>query len=179
MSEQVDILLHRADQARRDHRPADAKPELEKALDTCRRSGTKVDLARILKALGQVERDMRHPEIALPLYEEAASIYRSEDDALALAHTIRHVGDIQQNLALFKAAEGNYREALAIYRAHPETSKLDLANAIRGLAILTFDTGKNEEAKLLWHEARELYAAVNVEPGVKESSRRLALLETR
>lgn len=73
-------------------------------------------------------------------------------------------------------AEANYREALAVYRGHPDTSPLDLANAIRGLAILASDTGKNEESRALWQEAHDLYAAVNVEPGVKESSRRLAML---
>ena len=133
----------------------------------------------MLKALGQVERDMGNPEIALPLYEEAVTIYRDRDQPLALAHTIRHVADMQQDLGRAELAEGNYRQALAIYRGRPETSPLDLANAVRGLAILASDTGKNEEARALWQEAHDLYAAVNVEPGVKESSRRLAVLASK
>ena len=52
----------------------------------------------------------------------------------------------------------------------------DLANAIRPLAILKFDAGETNEARSLWEETRKLYAAVNVEAGVTESSRRLALL---
>ncbi len=178
MSDGIETLLDRALKARREDRSVDAKRDLEEALDICRLSGTKRDLARTLKALGQIERDMGHPEAALPLYEEAASIYRAENDSLALAHTIRHVADIQRGLGLLDQAEPRYREALAIYRAHPETSMLDLANAIRGLAILTFDTGKSEEAKALWQEAHDLYAAVDVQAGVNESSRRLALLES-
>jgi hypothetical protein len=51
-----------------------------------------------------------------------------------------------------------------------------LANAIRGLAILLDDSGEADEARALWQEARELYASVNVEAGVAESSRRLAKL---
>lgn len=136
-------------------------------------------MAITLKALGQIERDMHHPETALPLYEEAVSIYRDEDDPLALAHTIRHVADIQQGLAQLDFAELRYREALAIYRTQPETSKLDLANTIRGLAILTFDTGRTDEAKVLWQEAHDLYSAVDVKAGINESSRRLALLASR
>ncbi|MFZ0802782.1 MAG: hypothetical protein WBQ09_08105 [Terriglobales bacterium] len=52
-----------------------------------------------------------------------------------------------------------------------------MANAIRGFAILKGDSGEVKEATLLWQEAKELYAAVKVEAGVAESSRRLALLE--
>jgi hypothetical protein len=54
-----------------------------------------------------------------------------------------------------------------------------LANAIRGLAILKHDSGAVGQAKLLWTEARDLYAIVNVNEGVAESSRRLALLSQR
>jgi tetratricopeptide (TPR) repeat protein len=179
MADQLKTLVNQAQQARREHRFADAKRDLEKALQLCRRSGAKQDLARTVKALGQIERDMHHAQAALLLYEQAVSIYRLENDPLALAHTIRHVADIQQELAQLELAELRYREALAIYRTHPETSKLDLANTIRGLAILTFDTGRTDEAKALWQEAHDLYAAVDVQAGVNESSRRLALLAGR
>lgn len=179
MSSKIDAILRSARQARNEHRLQDAKCALLDGMEACRQTGQKAELALVLKALGQIERDMGNPEIALPLYEEAVMIYRDQDQPLALAHTIRHVADIQQDLGRAELAEGNYREALAIYRDHPETSPLDLANAIRGLAILASDTAKNEEARALWQEAHDLYAAVNVEPGVKESSRRLAVLASR
>jgi tetratricopeptide (TPR) repeat protein len=176
MSSEIDAILLTARQARNEHRLQDAKCTLLDGMERCRQTGQQADLALMLKALGQIERDMGNPEVALPLYEEAVSIYREQYQSLALAHTIRHVADIQRGLGRTEVAEANYREALAIYRGHPETSLLDLANGIRGLAILTFDTGKREEAAALWQEAHDLYAAVNVEAGVKESSRRLALL---
>ncbi|HET9183166.1 MAG TPA: hypothetical protein VFP59_13600 [Candidatus Angelobacter sp.] len=69
--------------------------------------------------------------------------------------------------------------ASPFYRDHAETDALDLGNAICGLAILMFDTGKDDEAKALWLEALNLYASVNVQAGVNESSRRLALLAGR
>lgn len=180
MSSQINTLLEQALGARREDRPEDARRALLEAEKICRTSGTRAELARTLKALGQIERDMGQTEAALSLYQEAVVIYRSEPDALALAHTIRHVADIQRNLGRNLLAEPNYREALAIYRSHPEADALDLANAIRGLAILTFDSGRNnEEARALWQEARDLYASVNVQAGVNESSRRLALLASR
>jgi tetratricopeptide (TPR) repeat protein len=176
MSIEIDAILHAARQARTEHRFQDAKSALVEGLGACRQAGQKTELALMLKALGQIERDMGNPEFALPLYEEAVSIYRAANQPLALAHTIRHVADIQRDLERRELAEPNYREALAIYRVHLETSPLDLANAVRGLAILVSDAGRNREARALWQEAHDLYAAVNVEPGVKESSRRLALL---
>jgi hypothetical protein len=45
-----------------------------------------------------------------------------------------------------------------------------LANAIRPLAILKERAGEVEEAIHLWRQARDLYAAVNVQAGVAESS---------
>jgi tetratricopeptide (TPR) repeat protein len=176
MSIEIDAILLTARKARNEHRLQDAKSALFDGVEKCRQTGQLAELPLVLKALGQIEHDMGNPEGALPLYEEAVSIYREHDQPLALAHTIRHVADIQRGLARTELAEANYREALAIYRAHPQTSPLDLANAIRGLALLASDTGKNEEARVLWQEAHDLYAAVNVEPGVKESSRRLARL---
>ena len=67
-------------------------------------------------------------------------------------------------------------EALAIYRAHPETQPLDLANAIRSMAVLKQETGDRRRAIALWSEARELYASLQVDAGVKECTARLAML---
>jgi tetratricopeptide (TPR) repeat protein len=90
-----------------------------------------------------------------------------------LAHTVRHVGDIQRHERRYNLAAPCYEEALAIYRAHEETPQLDLANALRGFALLKEETGDAAGARLLWQEAKELYAAVNVEAGVVESARRI------
>lgn len=177
MSDASDKLLREATQARREDRHADAKRILVEAVDICRKSESRSDLAKALTDLGQIERDLHHNQAALPYYEEALAIYRAEGDALKIAHTVRHVGDIQRNQGHRELAELCYREALNIYRSQERTPSLDLANAIRGLAILTFDAGEAEEAKLLWQEARDLYAGVNVAAGVAESTRRLALLE--
>ncbi|MGA3210657.1 MAG: tetratricopeptide repeat protein [Terriglobales bacterium] len=176
MSEPSEHLLKQAWQARREDRHVDAQRDLEQAVDICRRADDKMALAKTLTALGQVERDLQHNDVACGHYVEAAAIYRANGDALRLAHAIRHIGDIHRHEQRRAPAERCYREALDIYRAHQPTSPLDLANAIRGLAILLDDSGEADEARALWQEARELYASVNVEAGVAESSRRLAKL---
>jgi len=175
----ADELLRLATQARRDNRPADAKRHLLEAANRSREVNARVDLARALASLGEIEWDLHHSDDALQNYEEAAAIYRSEGDVLRLAHTVRHLGDIHRNRRSPDLAEPCYLEALSIYRSHGQTPPLDLANAIRGLAILKGETGEAGEARSLWEEARDLYAAVQVKAGVDESSRRLALLEKR
>ena len=134
--------------------------------------------ARILVEAGYRARREGRLDEALTLYEEAAAEYRSSGEALALAHTVRHVGDIHRQAGRLELAEPHYREALALYRNHPNPPRLDLANAIRPLAILEERAGRADEARRLWTEARELYEAGGVAEGTAESSRRLAGLAT-
>jgi tetratricopeptide (TPR) repeat protein len=179
MSEISDNLLSRASQARREHRLTDAKRDLVEAVDLCRKFGTPAELARALTGLGQIERDLHEIVAVREHYEEAVAIYRAEGDVLKLAHTVRHLGDIHRHEGHRGLAEPCYREALNLYRGDEHTPPLDLANTLRGFAILQDDVGEVEDARLLWTEARDLYSAVNVEAGVAESSRRLAILERR
>jgi tetratricopeptide (TPR) repeat protein len=172
----VDKMLRQASQARREKRFHDAKRDLGEAIEVCRTSGDRLELARVLTTLGQLERDLHHREAAIHHYEEAVAIYRAEGDILRLAHAIRHVGDIQREAKCPQLAEPCYDEALALYRSHAGTAPLDLANAIRGLAILKNDARENTDAIALWQEARALYASADVETGVVESTQRLALL---
>jgi tetratricopeptide (TPR) repeat protein len=177
MADAVDKLLSNALQARREHRHADAKKDLEEAVRLTRTREDHIDLAKALTALGQIERDNGNGDAALQHYEEATAIYRQGSNPLRIAHTIRHVADIHQDEGRLGLAEPLYREALALYLSNQQTPPLDLANAIRGLALLTTSIGRSAEAKALWEEALSLYAAVGVDAGVAESSRRLALLE--
>jgi tetratricopeptide (TPR) repeat protein len=86
------------------------------------------------------------------------------------------VGDILRNQGQLELAVPHYQEALAIYRSHPQTPPLDLANAIRGYALLKAGIGDITEAKQLWQEAGRLYAKVGVQAGVTESEAQIAHL---
>jgi tetratricopeptide (TPR) repeat protein len=176
MSEQSEKLCLRAVAARRENRLDDAKRDLFEAVAACRAERDEVDLANALVGLAQIESDLQHAAEALKNYEEAVAIYRAKNDSQRLAHTIRHVGDIHRRQKRADLAEPCYREALELYRRDETTAQLDLANALRGFALLQEDKGEPLQAKVLWDEARGLYAAVHVREGVAESSRRLALL---
>jgi tetratricopeptide (TPR) repeat protein len=176
MAESIDNLLHEAMRARRERRHEDAKQDLLSAAKLARAGGSPQDLASVLTALGQVERDLNHLDTARNRYEEAAEIHRAEGNQLRLAHAIRHVGDILRHEKQMDRAEACYHEALAIYRNHRDTSPLEMANAIRGMAILSSELGRREQAQALWKEARDLYASAQVVAGVEESERRIAEL---
>jgi tetratricopeptide (TPR) repeat protein len=178
MSDLSDKLLLQGYQARREDRLADAERNFAEAVELCRVDGG-VALARALTGLGQVERDVGRYDVARQHYEEALAIYRAEGDPLKVAHTVRQLGDLHQEEGRPYLAAPCYDEALSLYRHEGRTSVLDLANAIRSFAILKEDTGKAEEARRLWEEAKELYTAVNVKEGVVESSNRLSRLAQR
>jgi tetratricopeptide (TPR) repeat protein len=170
----LDALLAQGRQARRDNRLADARAHYAQAAEVCREAKNAALLAQALTGLGQIERDLNNHDSALKLYSEASALYRKLDSPLALAHTIRHVADILRNQKKLKEAEPCYSEALAIYRSHIETPPLDLANAIRGYALLKDSMGDADEAMHLWSEAKNLYEEAGVQAGVAESESHIA-----
>ena len=176
MSSRAETLLMQGHQARRERRMDDAKRIFAEAVDAARLSKDRPWLAQAYTELGRVERDLREIDAAKRHYEDAAAVYRRLDEPLRLAHTVRHVGDILRGDGQLEQAGPCYRGALEIYRAHPETPPLDLANAVRGYALLQEEIGETTEALALWREARELYAAVNVQAGVDEGDRRIERL---
>jgi tetratricopeptide (TPR) repeat protein len=176
MPESIDELLNKATRARLEQRFGQARRDLAEAIQSSRKQNDRRRLARALGSLARIQRDLHNDEDSLRLYEEAGEIYRELKDRLKLAHTVRHEADILRHMKRFAAAATSYTEALSIYRAHPETPPLDLANALRGFALLKEAVDDTAEAIALWGEAGSLYAEVNVESGVAESARRMALL---
>jgi tetratricopeptide (TPR) repeat protein len=173
MADALEILITSGYKARRDGRLEDARRWFFEAVG---KSSAPADQARSLTALGQIERDLGDNAQALLQYRKAVDIYRGLHSSLMLAHTLRHTGDILSSQALLEEARPCYEEALRIYREHPETPPLDLANAIRGFALLRVAAGENGPARSLWQEARSLYQAEDIQAGVDESDAQLALL---
>ncbi len=175
-SRSLDALFRRARYARQTNRLADAHRELSDAVSLCRQAGLERDLVRALKALGQIERDRGRGNAARQLYQEAAALCREQGDLLGLAHTVRHLGDVHFDAGRLELARPCYEEALQLYRAHEPAPALDFANALRSMAIFQDALENREDAIRLWEEARDLYAAVNVQEGVAESGSRIERL---
>jgi tetratricopeptide (TPR) repeat protein len=176
MHRSLDSPLARGYEARRQRRLDEARTLFAEAVELYQRRNDPPRLAQSFIGLGRTERDLLNTDAALRHYEDAVAIYRTLSEPLLLAHTVRHVGDILQNQAKLELAEPCYREALGIYRCHPETPPLDLANTLRGYALLKGAQGHNQEANSLWQEARTLYMEASVGAGVTESERQMARL---
>lgn len=104
---------------------------------------------------------------------------RHGGDGLRLAHAVRHLADAYCYAGHTTLAEPCYEEALSIYRNRDDGKPLDVANALRGFAVLKDAAGDTEEAQRLWQDAHDLYASVDVPAGIAESAARLALLARR
>ena len=190
MSAAIESLLKEGYQARRAHRLADAKAAFAQAAALSQESENQAFLAQSLTGLGQIERDLGEIEASLQHYQQAVAILRAFDDPLSLAHTIRHVGDILRESNQPAPALPCYEEALTIYRSHPETNTLDLANTLRGYALLQTAFGNIPAAIELWKEAGTLYDQAwrepespwtqsDLAPGIAESETQVALLSSR
>lgn len=151
-----DDLVAQAECARRDGDTIRARDLLRDAISHYRSSNASVALAYALRALGEVERGIDESDGGVAAYEESVAILRGEKLPLKLAHTVRHLADIYRHLGEKDRAERCYDEALAIYRSHPETAPLDLANALRGVAILKCDESH-------WAEAKRIYDAHGID----------------
>jgi tetratricopeptide (TPR) repeat protein len=139
-------------------------------------SGDRPQTAQAHAGLGQIERDRKNIGAALKHYQIAAEFYRKQGNPLALAHTVRHVADILLGEGNLELAQRNYEEAMALYRTNEKTPPLDLANTLRGYALLMGELGHNEEATMLWHETQGLYEQLGIEAGVTECKSHLAFL---
>jgi tetratricopeptide (TPR) repeat protein len=156
-------------------RPHEAARHFRDAIDSARACGDAPALAAALAAFGKAERDLGRSGAALERYEAAAAVLRTLAEPLRLAHVVRHLGDIRVERGELDEAWRPYEEALAIYRSVASPA-LELANALRGYAILHELTGRTEPARELWIEARRLYEMERVQAGVDEAEQRLATL---
>jgi len=164
--------------AKNERRLEDATELFRNALTECGESNSRALRATLCEELAYVERNQREVDAAEKHYREAAEIYRSLDNPLKTAHTIRHAADILREQNKPGDAAALYAESLEIYRMHKETPPLDLANAIRGFALLKEQTGDRTEALNLWREARDIYELTGIGAGVSESGERISLLAT-
>jgi hypothetical protein len=174
MGETFQELFARGYQARRENRIADSRAIFIKGVRSAAEEGDRPSLAEALCGLGQAERDIGNLAAARLHYAGAATLYREIGPPERLAYAIRHEADILREEYQPAEAEPLYLEAATIYRKQGEEAALDLANTLRGLALLTESSAKPDNAKPLWQEARQLYAKCNVKAGVAECDQKIA-----
>ena len=134
------------------------------------------ETAKLYALQGQIEHDEGNREEALSWYEKAAAVHEAIGGKESLAHAIRHVADLNRELGHLEAANEHYLESLEFYRSEENHSPLNLANAIRGLALLREEQEQRTEARILWLEARNLYNTTGIKEGVRECEERMSEL---
>jgi tetratricopeptide (TPR) repeat protein len=174
MSETFQELFARGYQARRENRIADSRAVFIQGVRSAAEQGDRPSLAEALSGLAQAERDIGNLEAAQHHYAGAATLYREIGPPERLAYALRHEADLLRKEDRFAEAEPLYLEAASIYREQGDEAALDLANTMRGLALLAESSGKPDAAKSLWQEARQLYRQCNVQAGVAECDEKLS-----
>ena len=174
MAETFQEQFARGYQARREDRLADSRAIFIKAVRSAAEEGDRPSLAEALCGLGQAERGIGNLEAARHHYASAALLYRQIGPPERLAYAIRHEADILREACLPAEAEPLYLEAEGIYRKQGEPAALDLANTLRGLALVNESLGRPDASRLLFQQARELYAKCNVEACVAECNKKLS-----
>lgn len=121
------------------------------------------DAARSARAGG-------HRAEALAHYTHAVALARTGGDDDTLAYVLRHLSDVAREQGEAANALAASEEAVALYRTHAPDS-LDLANALRLRALALHALDRRVDAHPAWAEARDLYAQLGVDAGVRECER--------
>jgi tetratricopeptide (TPR) repeat protein len=184
--EAAEAAIERGLDARRDKRPDDARAAFAEAADIFQSLGLKAQLAETRTRQAQIERDTRNFAEAFAFQSDAIALERPLGAPRTLAHMLRHAGDILQDWGRHADADPYYDEMIALYKSLADIPPLELANALRSVALHTGFMGERQKSIELWRDVRNRYAAlddqflaltgVRENPGVKEADRRLAAL---
>lgn len=129
--------------------------------------------AELKAAADHARREGRLRDAEASLREAIAQL-RDEGESLLLAHTIRHLGDLYRHMNDLGQATSCCAEALRLYRRFAGVAPpLDVANALRSMALVSEMQGNREHAYAQWREAGTLYARCGVESGVTEAAEKL------
>ena len=126
-------------------------------------------LGRIHHILMQLEYDRNDYEQALSFNAISVTHYRQDGDADRIAHSLRHRADLLRQIGNVESSLEHYAESIRIYRDNLETSEIDLANALRGYALILQLKGDLLKAIDIWKETMDLYEVVGINAGVEEA----------
>jgi tetratricopeptide (TPR) repeat protein len=126
--------------------------------------------AATLIAAAKGARDGGRLAEAIPLQRRAVALLRGGAPG-GHAHALRHLADMLCEAGAHDEAAPLFEEALAYYTG---SNALDAANALRGAAVNAGRRGDVAAARAHSTRARDLYAALGIEAGVAEATRRLS-----
>ena len=172
---EIQKLLDEAWDKRRVQKYEEALQLTEEAQNLCE-EGNFDFLGRIFHIYMQVERDQSNMTEALEYCKQSLEYYTKAGNKPGIAHSTRHMADLQQDLGLNAEAEQNYRKSINLYKNNPQTNEADLANTLRGMALVLEKNGNIKEAAATWKQAKELYVSCSIKQGVKEAEAKIKSL---
>lgn len=166
------LLIEQGRKARLDRRLEDARSSFREALKHCCGDDDPRLEAELHSELAYVERALHDVQSAEAHYRQATEMFRTLRDPLRTAHNMRHLADILRETGRSQQAAPYYSESIEFFRKSGEYP-LQLANALRGLALMQGDLKDFSGSLQSWAEAKALYQMVNVDAGVTESRKRI------
>ncbi len=124
----------------------------------------------------QIEADHDRFDKALSYSRKSVSFYERSKNPPRLAHATRHLADLECHLDMLTESYNHYKKALDHYRQN-NSPAMDLANTLRGLAILLEKSNDLDAAREAWKEARDIYDKYGIKEGVDEAEERLLKLK--
>jgi tetratricopeptide (TPR) repeat protein len=166
------LLIEQGRKARLEHRLEDARSLFGQAFKECCIDDDPRLEAELHAELAYVERALHDVQAAETNYRQATEMFRTLGDPFRTAHNMRHLADILRETGRSLEAAPFYSESIEFFRKSGEYP-LQLANALRGLALLQGDLKDFNSSLQSWAEAKALYQMVNVDAGVAESRKRI------
>jgi len=166
------VLFEQGRKARREHRLEDARSSFRQALKESSSEDDPRLVAELHAELAYVERALHDVQAAQAHYRRATEMFRTLHDPYRTAHNMRHLADILRETGKPLEAAPFYSESIEFFRKSGEYP-LQLANALRGLALMQGDVKDFAGSLQSWSEAKALYQMVSVDAGVAESRKRI------
>lgn len=174
-NDKIDALLAEAWSKRNREHYGIAKSIVDEAFKICKKDDHD-SLGKIFHIYRQISFDQQSFDKALGYNISSVGHYKKTKNQSKIAHSIRHLADVQFQLGQLNKAEKNYQLSINLYRTIG-SSHLDLANALRGFAILLEKKDKLREAKKVWEETKELYQKCDIVAGIQEADDKLENLK--
>jgi len=172
----IDRLLEQAWAYRREGNFKAARDLVENAHKLCKDTDFEY-IARIFHIYAQFESDLENYPSALELNQKSLSFYEQIDNPDKKSHSMRHIADIHRRLGNYGESEKSYQQALTIFREYSRARQSDLANMLRGLALVSENLGKTAQAIEAWQEAQSIYQQLGLQNGVDEAAKKIAQLK--
>ncbi len=133
--------------------------------------------AQALARQAQLARDAGDLDWAQHDQQAAIALLRQAGDGHALAFALRNAGDIFLEQGDQDHAAAALAESFVLYEASPDADGLEIADAVRSVALLAEALEEPEQALMMWQDARERYAeAAEGAAGLAEADAHIAAL---